>query len=95
MCIFFFSDKDDASLAALDISNESHLFLWDGVQVRGEVIQVGDVCEPIQLHITYPALDVAMDRSKPREVAEAEMIMGFNKNATLREVRVGLILHCA
>ena len=88
--MFHFSDKDDACLAALDITNESHLFLWDGVQVRGEAVQVGDSCEPIQLHITHPALGAAMDKSETRET---EMVVGFHKNATLREVRVSVKSH--
>lgn len=53
--------------------------------MSGEPVQVGDTCEPIQLHITYPAPAVDRDRSA---APEAETDIGFHKNSTLREVRV-------
>lgn len=81
------ADKDAASLAALDITDESHLFLWDGVQVGGEDIPVGEGCEPMQLSVTYPSLDARRGQRKG-EAAETEMVMAFNKSATLREVKV-------
>lgn len=98
-------DKDEASLAALDITNESHLFLWDGVQVHGSVVEVGEESEPVQLHVTYPSIPVgpgcySSGRVRRRRVQEAEeeegeggggqkeMVMGFSKNTTLREIRV-------
>lgn len=83
-----FLDKDEASLAALDITDESHLFFWDGVEVNGDVIRMGEESEPIQLHVTHPSLG-AKER-KARGVSENEVVMGFHKNSTLGEIRVSV-----
>lgn len=78
------ADKDEASLAALDIGADSHLFIWDGVKVRGEVVQVGEMSEPIQLLVTYPV----QGKGSKEEPTETEMVMSFHKNSTLKEIRV-------
>ena len=89
------SDKDGASLAALDISNDTHIFLWDGVQVDGVSIQVGEASEPVQLLVTYPMRGVVKgvgrnsDSEEERsEVWGEEVAMSFPKDCTLGEVRV-------
>lgn len=79
-------DKDEASLAALDITDESHLFLWDGVSVGGEAVQVGECCEPVQLHVMYPSL--LGEGEGEGSTSETEMVLGFSKNSTLREIKV-------
>ena len=79
-----FIDKDEASLAALDMIDESHLFVWDGVSVGGEAVEVGECCEPVQLHVMYPSLGGEGEGS----VSETEMVLGFSKNSTLREIKV-------
>ena len=100
--IILISDKDEASLAALDITNESHLFLWDGVQVDGEIILVGEASEPVQLLITYPTRGGAKeaeqdyeeeDEEEEEEEREEEVAMGFPKDSTLGEVRVSIALY--
>ena len=97
VCLCVVADKDEASLAALDITDESHLFLWDGVQVGREHIPVGEGCEPMQLSITYPTGrgwgeedEDEEDEEEDEEETEVEMAMSFSKSATLREVRVRL-----
>ncbi len=81
-------DKDGASLAALDITNESHIFLWDGCQVGGDAFLTGEANEPLQLLVTYPVDLVAGDGGEREE----EVAMGFPKSSTLGEVRVSIIL---
>ena len=87
------ADKDGATLAALDIGNESHFFIWNGVKVRGEAVQVGESCEPIQLHVTYPTARDGESRhtknnGRRGEEGQAEVVMGLSKNSTLGELRV-------
>ena len=63
--------------------DESHLFVWGGEEVGGEVIQVGASCEPILLNLTYP--------SGEEEEKEMELVLGFPKNSTLGELRVSAL----
>ena len=74
------SGDDCCTIADAGITNDSHLFLWDGEEVGGEAIQVGTSCEPILLNITYPTADDG----------EMEMVSGFHKNSTLGELRVSI-----
>lgn len=70
--------------------------MWDGVQVAGETVQVGASCEPVLLHVTYPAPSSSScgGRGSSRSSAadgedcEYELVSGFPKNSTLKELRV-------
>ena len=90
-----FSDNDDRSIADAGITNDSNLFVWDGAQVAGETVHVGVSCEPVLLHVTYPAPSSSSSRSSNNsgsgtaaEDCEYELISGFPKNSTLKELRV-------
>ena len=64
--------------------------MWDGVQVAGEMVQVGASCEPILLHVNYPAPSSSRGGSSGSagEDCEYELVSGFPKNSTLKELRV-------
>ena len=79
--------NDDSSIADVGITDDSNLFVWDGVQVGGEVVQVGVSCEPVLLHVTYPAPS-SHGSSATGEECEYELVSGFPKNSTLKELRV-------
>ena len=61
--------------------------MWDGVQVAGEAIQVGASCEPVLLHVTYPAPS-SVGGNLMGEGCEYELVSGFPKNMTLKDLRV-------
>lgn len=82
------SGDDDLTIADAGITDDSNLFVWDGVQVAGEAVQVGAYCEPVLLHVTYPAPSSVTSDSSSREGCEYELVSGFPKNSTLRELRV-------
>ena len=85
-----FTGNDDSSIADAGITDDSNLFVWDGVQVAGETVQVGTSCEPVLLHVTYPAPSSSRDGSSgvAGEDCEYELVSGFPKNSTLKELRV-------
>jgi hypothetical protein len=87
-----FADSDERSIADAGITNDSNLFVWDGVQVAGETVQVGASCEPVLLHVTYPAPSSISSSegggTTAGEDCEYEVISGFPKNSTLKELRV-------
>ena len=69
--------------------------MWDGVQVTGEMVQVGTSCEPVLLHVTYPAPSSSRgghgsssSSAADGEDCEYELVSGFPKNSTLKELRV-------
>ena len=97
MYFYDFADNDDRSIADAGITNDSNLFVWDGEQVAGETVHVGASCEPVLLHVTYPAPSSSSSRSSSNscgsggtaaEDCEYELISGFPKNSTLKELRV-------
>lgn len=85
-----FAGNDDSSIADAGITDDSNLFMWDGVQVAGETVQVGASCEPVLLHVTYPAPSSSRGGSSSAagEECEYELVSGFPKNSTLKELRV-------
>ena len=90
-----FAENDDRSIVDAGITNDSNLFVWDGAQVAGETVHVGASCEPVLLHVTYPAPSSSSSRSSDGsgggtagEDCEYELISGFPKNSTLKELRV-------
>ena len=87
----YYADKDEASIAALDITNDFHLFLWDGAEVGGEPVLVGDAYEPVQLLVTYPVC--AGEGDDDEEEGEVEVALAFTKDSTLWEVRVRIYIH--
>jgi hypothetical protein len=94
-CVVYFdniADSDERSIADAGITNDSNLFVWDGVQVAGETVQVGASCEPVLLHVTYPAPSSTSSSggggTTAGEDCEYELISGFPKNSTLKELRV-------
>lgn len=58
------------------------------MQVAGEAIQVGASCEPVLLHVTYPAPSSFGSTVTTEEKRELELVSGFPKNSTLKELRV-------
>ena len=90
MCV---SGDDDLTIADAGITDDSNLFVWDGVQVAGEAVQVGASCEPVLLHVTYPAPSSLVGDSSSREGCEYELVSGFPKNSTLRELRVSKLMY--
>ena len=93
MYVYDFADNDDRSIADASITNDSNLFVWDGEQVAGETVHVGASCEPVLLHVTYPAPSSSSSHSSSSggsggEDCEYELISGFPKNSTLKELRV-------
>lgn len=96
MYFYDFADNDDRSIADAGITNDSNLFVWDGEQVAGETVHVGASCEPVLLHVTYPAPSSSSSHSSSNsgsggtagEDCEYELISGFPKNSTLKELRV-------
>lgn len=75
------------------VTDEGDLFVWDGVQVGGEAIQTGASCEPVLLHVTYPAPSL-LDSRVTEEKRQCELVYGFPKNSTLKELRVRFMIMC-
>lgn len=77
---------DTSSIINQGVSNDSHLFVWDGVQVGGDVVTTtGIEYEPILLHFNYPSSD-----------GMAEISSGFTKLQTLLDLKkfIGKFLNC-
>ena len=83
-----YADKDEASLAALDLIDESNLFFWDGVKVQGVPVCVGEEHEPVSLHVTFPVMDLSLSGSGREGEEQTEVVLAFSKNTTLCEIRV-------
>lgn len=74
------SAQNDTSLKDLGIFDGTKIFVWDGIQVGGEIILVGAAHEPILLNISATLLN-----------SEAtEFSRGFPKTMTVGELRVML-----
>ena len=69
--------NEQAILSTLGLADETHLFVWDGLEVGGKPIQTGKAHEPLLLHFTY-----SIDQD------EREMDLCVARSLTLGELRV-------
>ena len=81
---------DDMTISDAGVTDEGDLFVWDGVQVAGEAIQVGASCEPVLLHVTYPAPS-SLGSCVSEDRKQCELVYGFPKNSTLKELKVRVL----
>lgn len=64
------------------------LFVWDGEQVGGDRVQVGGSSAPILLTINYPIPHGASGFEGDKEPKIVEIVSGFAKSMTLKDLRV-------
>ena len=48
---------EQAILSSFGLSDEAHLFVWNGMDIGGQPLQTGKAHEPIVLHFTYSVTD--------------------------------------
>ncbi|XP_043550416.1 ubiquitin carboxyl-terminal hydrolase 40-like [Chiloscyllium plagiosum] len=81
--------EDHTSLHSLGITDGAILFVWNGSQVCGVVIHVGEEFEPMMLKILCPTLK---SKSETEMVQFIEMQKVFTRNTLLASARNSLAL---